>query len=79
MTLYQPGLANKLFMNTHTVVMCGRTYVFLYFDSRVFVFALPLPIPPLNGIFRFSGPVSFKEINCLPPRIRLILNDTRRT
>ncbi len=23
---------------------------------------LPLPIPPLNRIFRFSDPISFKEI-----------------
>ncbi len=40
---------------------------------------LPLPIPPLNYIFRFSDPVPFKEINCLPLGIRLFLNDTRHT
>ena len=40
---------------------------------------LPLPIPPLNRIFSFSDPVSFKEINYLPLRIRLFLNATRRT
>ena len=35
---------------------------------------LPLSIPPLNRIFRFSDPVSVKEINYLPLRNRLFLN-----
>ena len=35
---------------------------------------LPLSIPPLNRIFRFSDPVSVREINYLPLRNRLFLN-----
>ncbi len=44
--------------------VCGCMHVILYFDPCNFVFAcgLPLPIPPLNRIIRFSDPVSFKEI-----------------
>ncbi len=43
---------------------CGCTDIILYFDPCVFVFTrgLPLPIPPLNRIFPFSDPVSFKKI-----------------
>ena len=39
-------------------------YVILYFDLHAFMFAygLPLPIPPLNRIFSFRDPISFKEI-----------------
>ncbi len=40
---------------------------------------LPFPIPPLNRIFLFSDPVSFKEIYCVPLRLRLFLNATRCT
>ncbi len=40
---------------------------------------LPIPIPPLYRIFRFSDPIPFKEINCLPLHISLFLNDTRHT
>ena len=46
-----------------------RTYVILYFDPHIFVFAswYTLPIPPLNSISRFSDPVSFKEIYLFTP------------
>ncbi len=62
-------------------LMCGHRYVILYFDPPFLCLlrGVPLPLPPLNRIFRFSDPVSFKEINCLPLRIRLFLNDTCRT
>ncbi len=40
---------------------------------------LPLPIPPLNRIFPFSDPVSFKELNCLLLCTELFLNAVRRT
>ncbi len=42
----------------------GRTYVILYLILAFWCLlrGLPLPIPPLNRIFRFSNPVSFKEI-----------------
>ncbi len=62
--------------------MCGgRTYV-IRMLTLVFLFllrGLPLPIPPLNRTFSFSDPISFKEINYLPLRIRLFLNDIRCT
>ncbi len=66
------------------IYMCGRMYVSLYFDPRIFVYASwstppRTRTPPLNRIFRFSDPASFKEINCLPFRIRLFLNATRHT
>ncbi len=59
-----------------------RMYVILYFDRHVFMFALWSTLshtPPLNGIFSFSDPVSFKGTNYLSLCIRLFLNATRCT
>ncbi len=50
-------------------------YVILYFDPHVFVFAswsIPFHTSTKQN-FRFSDPISFKEINCLPLRIRLFM------
>ncbi len=45
---------------------CTLTLAFLYLLR-----GLPFPITPLNRIFWFRDPVSFKKIYYLPLRIRL--------
>ncbi len=42
-----------------------------------FLHGLPLPLLPLNRMFGFCDPISFKEINYLPLHIKLFLNVTR--
>ncbi len=47
------------------IYVCGRTYVIMYFDPHIFVFAswsTPSHISTKQN-FQFSDPVSFMEIN----------------
>ncbi len=78
-TLRGNSIENRGYFFVYICVDIHMSFYTLTLAFLCLLCGLSLSVPPLNRIFRFSDPVSFKEINCLSLRIRLFLNDTRRT
>ncbi len=69
-------LKSGIFVCLYICVDVRMSFCILSLGFLCLLRGLPLPIPPLNRIFRFRDPVSFKEINCLPLCIRLFQHCT---
>ncbi len=50
--------------------MYGRTYVTLYFDPRIFMFAGGRPVPILHKKESFGLAIFTRIISCLPFELR---------